>query len=240
MRINCYHSGDREQWIPFYKKIEDVNSDLLKVGIEIECEFGTNDDEWYDGDEDRYVCSGNYENIANKIEQFSNGEINFILEEDGSLANDSFELITRPVFYAQDNKNDIEFLESALKIISPELIPQNSGTHFHIDKKNIFPKDIPEDICKAIIAVVMNKFKDDLFKISKRDDIRKMNNYASFKELDLEICSDIKYIINNTRDILSTFRERYCAINFQPAYTIEFRFFGATKSRGNHIFSAET
>lgn len=230
MRINCYHSGDRVQWIPFYKKIEDVNSDLLKVGIEIECEFGTDDDGSYDGDEDMYVYSSNYENIADNIEQFSNGEINFILEEDGSLSHDSFELITRPVFYAQDNKNDIGFLESALNIISPKLIPQNSGTHFHIDKRNIFPKDISEDICKAIVAIVMNKFKDDLFKISKRDDIRKMNNYASFKELDLEICSDIKYIINNTRDILSTFSERYCAINFQPEYTIEFRFFGATKS----------
>ena len=175
----------------------------FQYGLEIEVEFSSDTD---------------LSNITTHIiEDFSDDERNFHLEEDGSLDDKSFEIVTCPIVY--DGQLP-EWLENSLKVINrnnPKF--WNCGGHVHIDR-NSFKND---DSMK-LFTFLMNHFDTFVFNISGRDGY---SRYAQFQNVEnIDCLDDIN--IDECNNINGDYYNRYVVVNREKDCTIEVRIFKGT------------
>lgn len=175
----------------------------FQYGLEIEVEFP----------KDVYL-----DDVAGEIvENYSDDERYFHLEEDGSLDDKSFEMVTCPIVY--DGQLP-EWLESSLNVINgynPKF--WNCGGHVHIDRHSF----INDDSMK-LFTFLMNYFDTFVFNISGRDG---HSRYAQFQNVEnINSLDDIR--IDESNNINGDYYNRYVVVNREKDCTIEVRIFKGT------------
>ena len=249
-----------------YKEPSNLREDLMdkkiKIGIELEWEFDNPDNDGYYDEDDEWVedTSDYYrERFIGKLNRaglypeesyrnLDNRTLDFTLEEDGSLWEDSCEFVTRPMNFHPDDLSDMEFMKQVLDILNDnyDVYRENSGMHVHINQDDFYPNDIMKSkLCQILFCSLMNKneFWDDLYKWSEREDEGHTRNYAAPRELieKYDIQNKIKHIIDNKnsyniQDIiinhcnlcLSRCENKYSTTHKTDYDTIEIRIFNST------------
>lgn len=175
----------------------------FQYGLEIEVEFSR----------DVYL-----DDVAGEIvETYSDDERYFHLEEDGSLDDKSFEMVTCPIIY---NGQLPEWLKSSLNVIN-EYNPKfwNCGGHVHIDRHSF-----TNDDSMKLFTYLMNHFDTFIFNVSGRDGY---SRYAQFQNVeDINSLEDIR--IDESNNINGSYYNRYVVVNREKDCTIEVRIFKGT------------
>lgn len=205
--IQSYHSGHRDG-LNFF------GTGPLYFGIELEVE-ATRDD--YDNKEIAQIF----------IDEV--GERYWHVESDGSLDN-GCEFISQPMsinFLEYEHKEDIV---TALKKISDigarSHDTPHCGLHFHVSRAALTGQDILN------LVVLCNKFKDIIFKLSRRTEENFSRWSAAYDDLRLRDRDFTNYIKQH-----GTVSNRYMMVNLTNCHTVEFRFFRGTLNP-NSFFAA--
>ena len=175
----------------------------FQYGLEIEVEFSS------------YT---NVSDITTEIvENYSEDERNFHLEEDGSLDDKSFEMVTCPIVY--DGQLP-EWLKNSLNTINKnEPKFWNCGGHVHIDRDSF-----QNDDSIKLFTYLVNHFETFIFNISGRDGY---SRYAQFQDVEnIDSLDDIRIDENN--GINGKYYNRYVVVNREKDCTVEFRIFKGT------------
>ena len=193
--IHCYKSSNRNLRSP--EKF--AKGTKFQVGLEVEVEFN------YDRDDAAEFL----------VENYSDNEHNFILEEDGSLT-DGFEMVTSPFIFDEELPS---WLSKSLEYLEDDTDRQfnNCGGHVHIDRNNFINR-------KAIqlFTYLFNNFDNTIYLLSGRDKISPY--YAQSQKNTFINVLDVHTTDNN-------WGSRYVYINRENSATIEVRIFKGCTSK---------
>ena len=219
-----------------YKEPSNLREDLMdkkiKIGIELEWEFDNPDNDGYYDDDDEWIeadTSDYYrERFIGKLNRaglypeesyrnLDNRTLDFTLEEDGSLWEDSCEFVTRPMNFHPDDLSDMGFMKQVLDILNDnyDVYRKNSGMHVHINQDDFYPNNIMKSkLCQILFCSLMNKneFWNDLYEWSERENEGHTRNYAAPREL-IE-----KYNIETKISLLAKYRNQYDIANIVSDY----------------------
>ena len=164
------------------------------------------------------ICSNYTSEIVNTMNEY----INAVAMEDGSLNNGGVEIVTQPESweYLQEIKESYrEFFKKVQYYDYGDA--GNAGLHFHISRPN-------DDIIARII-VIMENFRDEIIKLSRRS-IGQIDNWAQF--LTNNNKNTMKYKSNKylKDNFIKSSHSRYYALNLTNTNTIEFRFFNGANN----------
>lgn len=199
--IKDHVSYKLSEYVPSYHSHQEGKLHFLKtVGEEEKRYFGL-----------ELESKGDIENAC-LIEQFKNL---FSPEEDGSLTEQGFELVSEPMTlkYLYKNKSKID---SMLKILikNGQYIDEDCGFHVHVSR-NAFTKGSLLRLVK-----IVSEFKQDFETFARRKESEDYARYVEYEPKFLWFKGDS---FADTYDI-----SRYQAINFQNKKTVEFRMFAGT------------
>ena len=159
----------------------------------------------------------NYNQLGNVIDCM-NTYLNAVGMHDGSLDNGGAEIVTHPESweYLQLKKQDyIDFFANMQRLEYGDA--GHTGLHFHVSRPN-------DDIIARII-VIIESFKEEIKKLSRRNGDFGWSKFLS----DSESNEKEKYKYQSTKylkeDYLKCSHDRYLALNLNNSNTIEFRFF---------------
>ena len=203
-RINCYHGFS--SWVK-YKSDSEVNTrDLDYIGTETEFE-----------------PKGIHKmtTLLNYMEKY----LNAVAMSDGSLNYGGVEIITHPETfkYRQEHKESYKQFFNKVEELEYGHV-SSSGLHFHVSR--------PSEEVIARLIVILESFKDEVKKLSRRD-----GDFHWCKFL-TDMCGSnekekIKYQCKKwvkDRYINSGYHDRYSALNLNNRNTIEFRFFNGVNN----------
>ena len=227
-----YHNKSFDKYKEPSNLKEDLMDKKIKIGIELEWEFDNpdnngyydDDDEWIEADtsdyyRERFIKRLNDAGLypTTYYRDLNNRTLDFTLEEDGSLWEDSCEFVTRPMNFHPDDLSDMGFMKQVLDILNDnyDVYRKNSGMHVHINQDDFYPNNIMKSkLCQILFCSLMNKneFWDDLYKWSEREDEGHIRNYAAPREL-IE-----KYNIETKISLLAKYRNQYGIANIVSDY----------------------
>ena len=196
-RICCYHEHKGE-FIPF--KLDNEKNPYY-IGFELEIEHKDN-------------TTRNEEEALDILQ-----DLNVVFEEDGSLNDSGFEIISQPQSYNYIMKNKDKIKQVFEKLVNLGYISHNSnncGLHFHFTR----PKNSDYTINR--IWLILETFKNEIQKITRRNGDAHWckwlsdNTYNKIKALSSDYIKDHKD------------GDRYKALNNTNENTIEFRIFKGT------------
>ena len=187
--IHSYKSSDRHLREP--QKF--ITGTKFQCGLEVETEFD------YDRDD----------TAQHLVENYSNDEYNFILEEDGSLS-DGFEMVTAPFIF---NGELPQWLSKSLNYIEDNTDRhfEHCGGHIHIDRCSFVNRKSIQ-----LFTYLFNEYDMYIAQISGRDEVSP--DYAQSQKGAFDTVLDIHTTGNN-------WCSRYVYINRQNARTVEVRVF---------------
>ena len=151
--------------------------------------------------------------------------INAVGMEDSSLSSGGVEVVGHPQTYAYYVEHKQDYINFFNEIKNLEYGNNGgSGLHFHVSKPN-------ENVISRVI-ILMESFKDEIKKLSRRSDYR-LNQWAKF--LTDGISEDTEKIkMQSSKYLKDTYlkesHSRYYAINLTNCNTIEFRFFNGVNN----------
>lgn len=164
-----------------------------------------------------------HSNVSRVIEAINNN-INAVGMHDGSLADGGVEVVTHPESwqYLQEHKQDyINFFDEINQLDYGN--DGGCGLHFHVSK--------PNDEVISRVIVLLESFKDEIKKLSRRSESQ-LRSWAKFLS---EGCSEkeqIKYQSTKwlKEKYIKQYHDRYYALNLTNSKTIEFRFFNGVNT----------
>lgn len=217
-KVLSYHAFNN--WQKHFATNEEQNENNSFMGFELEIDTG----ECYDT------------NKINGFAKYINENLNTICEHDGSLSSRGIEIISHPstLKYYYEHFDDFDRVFNYLSengYKSHDLT--QCGLHIHYTR--------PDDDTIDKIIVVMEHYKDELIKFSRRQ-LCNLKNYACFLSdcdenggRDNEYFKSLYYIKkDNTKN-----NGRYKALNLQNKNTIEFRIFRGTLNTKTFFASLE-
>ena len=249
---------------------EELMNKKIKIGIELEWEFDNPDNSGYYDDDGEWIgadTSDYYrERFIKKLnndglypeESYRNLDdktLDFTLEEDGSLWEDSCEFVTRPMNFHPNDLSDINFVKQVLDILNNnyDVYRENSGMHVHINQDDFYSNNLMKSrLCQILFCALINKneFWEDLYKWSERNSESHTRDYAAPKELikRYDIQDKINYLTihrndNDIADIIFDYwckclnrcENKYSATHKTEYDTIEIRIFNSTTYWGKII-----
>lgn len=193
--IHSYKSSDRNLRSP--KKFQ--KGTKFQVGLEVEVQFD------YDRDDAAEFLVDNY----------SNNERNFILEEDGSIS-DGFEMVTSPFIFDGELP---EWLSKSLDYLEEDTDRNfnNAGGHIHIDRNSFINRESIQ-----LFTYLFNAYDSYISFISGRDIVSP--RYAESQNGCFLSVLDVHTTDNN-------WSSRYVYVNRQNSATIEIRIFKGCTSK---------
>lgn len=193
--IHSYKSSDRNLRSP--EKFQ--KGTKFQVGLEVEVQFD------YDRDDAAEFLVDNY----------SNDERNFILEEDGSIL-DGFEMVTSPFIF---NGELPEWLSKSLDYLEEDTDRNfnNAGGHIHIDRNSFINRESIQ-----LFTYLFNAYDSYISFISGRDIVSP--RYAESQHGCFLSVLDVHTTDNN-------WSSRYVYVNRQNSATIEIRIFKGCTSK---------
>lgn len=147
--------------------------------------------------------------------------LNAVGMHDGSLNRGGVEIVTHPESwkYLQSKKQDYKNFFDEMEHLGYG-DAGNTGLHFHITR--------PSDDIISRIIVILESFKDEIKKLSRRNGDFGWSKFLT-DTTDLE-----KYKYQSTKYIkekyVKEYHDRYLALNLQNTRTIEFRFFNGANN----------
>ena len=200
-RLYDYHEFN--SWQLFKGKNEENAPYYIGKEIELEPKNGANED-----------------GVLDAIEK----HINAVGMHDGSLKYGGVEVVTHPESweYLQENKQKyIDFFNEMEKLDYGN--NGGCGLHFHVTR--------PNDDVVARVIVIMESFRNEIFKLSRRS--QNQMHWCQFLTSDSNIEKEnIKY--QSTKYLkdkyFKRYHERYYALNLCNSKTIEFRFFNGVSN----------
>ena len=157
-----------------YKEPSNLREDLMdkkiKIGIELEWEFDNPDNDGYYDDDDEWIEADTSDYYRERFikrlndaglypttyyRDLNNRTLDFTLEEDGSLWEDSCEFVTRPMNFHPDDLSDMEFMKQVLDILNDnyDVYRENSGMHVHINQDDFYPNNIMKSkLCQILFC----------------------------------------------------------------------------------------
>ena len=194
-----YEYHDFDDWELFRGKNEDRESVPYYIGKEIELE------------------PKGYSNLSDVVETM-HLYLNAVGMEDGSLNSGSVEVVTHPESweYLQEKKEDYKaFFENMEKLEYGDA--GHTGLHFHITR--------PSDDVIARIIVIIESFKEEIQKLSRRN-----GDFHWSKFLTDSVDDNVEKLKYKSTKFLKdkyikSYHDRYLALNLCNSRTIEFRFF---------------
>jgi len=209
---------------------DDINDGLLYSYHEFnDWELFKGKDETYDsvpyyiGKEIELEPKNNY--CLEELVDTMTRNINAVAMEDGSLRNESAEIVTHPEswqYLLEHKENYKKFFEEVEHLEYGDA--GSAGLHFHVTRPN-------EDVI-ARLLVIMESFKDEIKKLSRRTQ-NQLESWATF--LTDECNNKLKSIqYKSTKylkdEYLKSSHGRYRALNLTNYKTIEFRFFNGANN----------
>lgn len=187
--VPAYHSHQEEE-LKFLKVIgEDTNR---YFGLELESK----------GDLENACMIENYKYL-------------FSPEEDGSLSQEGFELVSEPMTlkYLYKNKSKIDNMLKVLKN-NKQTIDDDCGFHIHVSRKAF------ERGSLIRLVQIVSFFKEDIETFARREE---NVSYAKYFEYNPEFLW-----FKNSKSVKQYSQTRYQAVNFENKDTVEFRMFKGT------------
>ena len=200
-----YEYHDFNDWY-FYKGSNEESYDKVPyyIGKEIELE------------PKKY---SNVEGVVNAI----NNNINAVGMHDGSLDEGGVEVVTHPEsweYLKEHKENYRKFFEEIEGLNYGDA--GNTGLHFHVTR--------PNDNVISRVIVILESFKEEIKKLSRRNGDFHWSKFLSDKEQDN--ADKLKY--QSTKYLkekyITSFHDRYVALNLNNDNTIEFRFFNGANN----------
>lgn len=264
-RILKYHAKDFNKYkIPSNLK-QELMDKKIKIGIELEWEFDDPENtgyydyegDWIDGDtsdyyRENFIYELNRLGIypRNSYENLRDNTLDFTIEEDGSLWEDSCEFVTRPINFHPQDLSDIEFIKKVLDVLNKDydVYSENSGMHVHINQDDFYSNNSTKSkLCQILFCSLMNKreFWQDVYKWSERNSEIHTRNYSSPREMigkydiqdkinHLALCKDDDDIACTMQkywnEVLDECENKYSMTHKTTYNTIEIRVFNSTSS----------
>lgn len=176
---------------------------------------------YYIGKEIELEPKNNY--CLHEVLEIMNRYINGVGMHDGSLNDGGVEVVTHPESwqYLLENKENYKnFFDEMERLHYGDA--GNTGLHFHVSR--------PNDNVIARIIVILESFKDEIKKLSRRNGNFSWSKFLTDYERDsLEKVKyqSMKYL---KEDYLTKCHDRYLALNLNNSKTIEFRFFNGANN----------
>lgn len=184
---------------------------------------GTNEENvpYYIGKEIELEPKNNY--CLSEVIEIMHRYINGVGMEDGSLNSGGVEVVTHPESwqYLLENKDNYKnFFDEMERLGYGDA--GHTGLHFHITR--------PNDNVIARIVVILESFKEEIKKLSRRNGDFHWSKFFS----DNESAPSEKIKYQSTKYLkdkyINTWHDRYVALNLQNEKTIEFRFFNGANN----------
>jgi len=200
--IYDYHGFD--DWT-FYKGKNEENAPYF-IGKEIEL------------DPKRYEYNNNLKDVLNTMRKY----INAVGMHDGSLSSSGVEIVSHPESwkYLQEKKEDYrKFFEEIERLGYGD--DGHCGLHFHVSR--------PSDDVISKIIVILESFKDEIKKLSRREGDFSWSHFLtdSGDKTQRMKYQSIKYLKDK---YTKEGHDRYLALNLCNRNTIEFRFFNGANN----------
>lgn len=164
----------------------------------------------------------NYDNLQEVID-IMNRYINGVGMHDGSLNSGGIEVVTHPESweYLQTKKQDyMDFFKNMESLGYGDA--GNTGLHFHVSR--------PSDDIVARIIVILESFKEEIKKLSRRNGDFSWSRFLT----DLKVENVEKYNFQSIKYLkekyIKDYHDRYLALNLCNSNTIEFRFFNGANN----------
>jgi len=188
----------------YHKDDYTTYGDKAEIGIELEIDSGHYS-------MDREYCSKEIYDVF--------GE-RFFFEDDGSLSNGGFEIISQPHSLEEFNKIDFETLLSICKNNGYTSHDNgNCGLHIHYSR-NLFGNTYEEQTDNiAKLITFFDKFWADIARISRRRDF----NYCRKIPVIIKKDDSVKERISKSKELINGYNDRYDAINLRNDHTVEIR-----------------
>ena len=176
---------------------DDFNNEQLYFGIELEVESG------YSNADTNLMATELY-----------NMNSDFVYEEDGSIIN-GFEIISYPFTFKYMEKTLAQELFKMLNALKRNKYEasERCGYHIHVSREGI--RNEVDFVC------LFEYFKDELFELSKRSEIR-FNQWSKW------YINSKNFIRNDVKYALDDCMSRYRAVNDDNYHTMEVRIFSGT------------
>lgn len=166
--------------------------------------------------------SNNVEEVLNIKDKY----LNAFATEDGSLNYGGVEVVTHPESfnYIVEHKENYRNFFNEIKAIDYGN-DGHCGLHFHVTR--------PNDEVISRLIVIMESFKDEIIKLSRRTEnqidhwAQFLSNYYSSNSYEKLKFQSTKYLKDK---YLKSSHDRYCALNLTNSKTIEFRFFNGANN----------
>ena len=205
--ITGYHDHDR--WnIPYYNDYDNsVNKDNFEGGYGFELEVD-------DGD-DRCDCSNELYDLLGD---------HAIYETDGSLSDDGFEIITRPMTRRAMESMPLDKMVEILRSYNFKSHDSGCcGLHVHVSRKLFGDDEVQrtENIAKMILFYEI--FWDDLVKVSRRKSFGYCNKMSDDNSEPIDDFDKAKKWTGEGYG-----HSRYCCVNLCNSDTVEFRLMRGT------------
>lgn len=164
----------------------------------------------------------NYSNVE-EVVRIMNKYINAVGMHDGSLNDGGVEVVTHPESwqYLQEHKEDYRnFFNDIERLNYGD--DGDTGLHFHITR--------PNDDVVARVIVLLESFKDEIKKLSRRNGDFHWSKFITDTQQDEK--EKVKYQATKylKEKYVKEYHDRYLALNLQNSRTIEFRFFNGANN----------
>ena len=169
-------------------------------------------------DPKRYEYNKNLKDVLRAMNRY----INAVGMHDGSLSSSGVEIVTHPESwkYLQEKKEDYKkFFDEIVRLGYGD--DGNCGLHFHVTRPN-------DDVVSKII-VILESFKDEIKKLSRRNGNFSWSHFLTdnVNKTQKMKYQSIKYL---KEKYTKEYHDRYMALNLCNSKTIEFRFFNGANN----------
>lgn len=201
--IKCYHNYEEDFWKNHLTSKDHSNS--LLTGFELEVE--------------KVKSTKQNRHIASYVTKLNTEDL-VVFENDGSLDDSGFEIISHPMTINYIHENSSLF-KKMLEDLSEMGYGSTSDTGFHIHVNRKYLKSTTRSADDVInnIAIILETFQNELCKFANRSS----NGYCKFLTN-----SDGKKTLKYIKRARNDKRDRYLVLNETNDNTIEFRIFKST------------
>ena len=201
--VNSYHYMDKDDFI--VKRMQGEHSKVPTFGFELEVEKVDTDTK-YRQKETGLLITQNTDKL-------------FVLENDGSLNDSGFEIISQPMTMRYIKNTGFDKIKTMIDILNRAKWGEtkHTGLHIHVGRQCL--GDNQDDVINKI-CVILETFKEEVCAFSRR----RPNDYCQFLTHRDNKNKTLKYI-KRCRGNLG----RYAVLNEQNSETIEFRIFKSTR-----------
>lgn len=159
-----------------------------------------------------------YDYNVKTVVDIMNKYINAVGMSDGSLNGGGVEVVSHPESweYLQEKKEDYRKFFNEIETVAHYGNAGNCGLHFHVSR--------PSDDVVSKIIVILESFKDEIKKLSRRNGDFHWSHFLTDGSDKVEKMKyqSIKYLKDK---YTKEYHDRYMALNLCNSKTIEFRFF---------------